>query len=123
LFLYSGGYSPGLFALSLAEGLPESLIEVGDLEICISREQPRIEAVVPVKVLGGSDNNVVVTAQLEVLSDVRLKETYEVVSILDRTIDVPEQVRYSRDLYITYLDDDILVVRDGSGVPEILVRK
>merc|ERR1719410_474165 len=73
LFLYSGGYSPGLYALSLAEGLPESLIEVGDLEICISREQPRIEAVVPVKVFGGSDNDVVVKAQLEAVSGVRLK--------------------------------------------------
>jgi len=123
LFLYSGGYSPGLFALSLAETLPENLIEIGDLEICISREQPRIEASVPVKFLAGPDNDVVVKAQLEAVSGVRLKETYEVVSILDRTIDVPEQLRYSRDLYITYLDDDLLVVRDGSGVPEILVRK
>ena len=33
LFLYSGGYSPGLFALSLAQKLPASLVEVGDLEI------------------------------------------------------------------------------------------
>merc|ERR1712151_681408 len=123
LFLYSGGYSPGLFALSLAETLPENLIEIGDLEICISREQPRIEASVPVKFLAGPDNDVVVKAQLEAVSGVRLKETYEVVSILDRTIDVPEHLRYSRDLYITYLDDDLLVVRDGSGVPEILVRK
>ena len=34
LFLYSGGYSPGLFALSLANSLPTALVEVGDLEIC-----------------------------------------------------------------------------------------
>ena len=34
LFLYSGGYSPGLFALSLANSLPSALVEVGDLEIC-----------------------------------------------------------------------------------------
>ena len=33
LFLYSGGYSPGLFALSLAQKLPAGLVEVGDLEI------------------------------------------------------------------------------------------
>eukprot|EP00566_Odontella_aurita_P026709 CAMPEP_0113537170 /NCGR_PEP_ID=MMETSP0015_2-20120614/6681_1 /TAXON_ID=2838 /ORGANISM="Odontella" /LENGTH=185 /DNA_ID=CAMNT_0000436643 /DNA_START=85 /DNA_END=638 /DNA_ORIENTATION=- /assembly_acc=CAM_ASM_000160 len=33
LFLYSGGYSPGLFALSLAQKLPAALVEVGDLEI------------------------------------------------------------------------------------------
>ena len=33
LFLYSGGYSPGLFALSLAGSLPGGIVEVGDLEI------------------------------------------------------------------------------------------
>ena len=33
LFLYSGGYSPGIFALSLASSLPTSLVEVGDLSI------------------------------------------------------------------------------------------
>lgn len=33
LFLYSGGYSPGLFALSLANSLPSGLVELGDLEI------------------------------------------------------------------------------------------
>lgn len=34
LFLYSGGYSPGLFALSLAQKLPAQLVELGDLSIC-----------------------------------------------------------------------------------------
>jgi len=33
LFLYSGGYSPGIFALSLAQKLPQSLVECGELEI------------------------------------------------------------------------------------------
>ena len=34
LFAYSGGYSPGLFALSLASTLPSGLVDVGELEIC-----------------------------------------------------------------------------------------
>jgi len=33
LFLYSGGYSPGLFALRLAGSLPKGLVETGELEI------------------------------------------------------------------------------------------
>ena len=33
LFAYSGGYSPGLFALSLASTLPSGLVELGELEI------------------------------------------------------------------------------------------
>eukprot|EP00561_Arcocellulus_cornucervis_P013502 CAMPEP_0185800044 /NCGR_PEP_ID=MMETSP1322-20130828/662_1 /TAXON_ID=265543 /ORGANISM="Minutocellus polymorphus, Strain RCC2270" /LENGTH=289 /DNA_ID=CAMNT_0028495659 /DNA_START=71 /DNA_END=940 /DNA_ORIENTATION=+ len=123
LFLYSGGYSPGLFALSLAQKLPKALVELGELEISISREQPRIEATVPVKFLGGTENEVVVSARLDVDSSVRLTETYESATVLGNSIDLPQAVQYSRDLYVTYVDDDLLVVRDASGVPEVLVRK
>merc|ERR1712228_886400 len=70
LFLYSGGYSPGLFALSLAAQLPSSVVDVGELQIIISRLQPRIEAKVDVKFL---DNNseIKLEADLDVMSDVR----------------------------------------------------
>ena len=37
LFLYSGGYSPGLFALGMAQKLPAQLVELGDLVICKSK--------------------------------------------------------------------------------------
>jgi hypothetical protein len=123
LFLYSGGYSPGLFALNLAQKLPSQLASVGDLEISISREQPRIEAKVDVTTFGSISNSVIVKARLEVESEVRLRETYESATVMDRNIELPEFFQYSRDLYVTYVDDDILVVRDGSGVPELLVRK
>lgn len=123
LFLYSGGYSPGLFALSLAQQLPSGLVELGDLEISISREQPRIEAKIAVKLFGGSENEVAVRARLDVDSAVRLTETYESATVLGNSVDLPQAVQYSRDLYITYVDEDLLVVRDASGVPEILVRK
>eukprot|EP00559_Dactyliosolen_fragilissimus_P000751 CAMPEP_0184865912 /NCGR_PEP_ID=MMETSP0580-20130426/19679_1 /TAXON_ID=1118495 /ORGANISM="Dactyliosolen fragilissimus" /LENGTH=234 /DNA_ID=CAMNT_0027365299 /DNA_START=163 /DNA_END=867 /DNA_ORIENTATION=+ len=123
LFLYSGGYSPGLFALSLAQKLPSTFMDVGELEIAISRENPRIEAKVGVEFLGGATNEVVVRASLEGESNLRLKETYEKVTVLGRELELPQAVQYSRDMYVTYLDEDILIVRDASGVPEILVRK
>jgi len=123
LFLYSGGYSPGLFALSLANSLPSGLVELGDLEIAISREQPRIEAKIDVTLFGGASNQVIVKAGLDTRSDVRMTETYEAASLLGQNVDLPQAVQYARDLYVTYLDEDILVVRDGSGVPEILMRK
>jgi hypothetical protein len=56
-------------------------------------------------------------------SDIRLRETYESATVLDQAIDIPKQLQYFRDLYIVYLDNDLLIVRDGSGVPEVLVRK
>lgn len=123
LFLYSGGYSPGLFALSLASQLPKGLVEVGDLTIAISRDQPRIEAKTDVTLFGGASNSVVVKASLDTSSDIRLTETYESATVLDNAVDFPQAFQYSRDLYVTYLDEEVMVIRDGSGVPEILMRK
>ena len=123
LFLYSGGYSPGLFALSLAQRLPSNLVDVGELEISISREQPRIEAKVDVKFFGRTSEDVIVKCRLDVKSGVRFSEVYESATVLGQSISLPAQVQYARDLYITYVDEDLLVVRDASGVPEVLVRK
>jgi len=123
LFLYSGGYSPGLFALGLAQKLPSQLVELGDLEISISRVQPRIEAKIDVKLFGGSSESIEVRARLEEDSGLRFTETYESASVLGQMIDIPEALQYSRELYVSYVDEDILVVRDGAGIPEILVRK
>lgn len=123
LFLYSGGYSPGLFALGLAQKLPAQLVELGELEISISRAQPRIEAKIDAKLFGGSEESIEVKARLEVDSELRFTEIYESASVLGQTLDLPDALQYSRDLYVSYVDDDILVVRDGAGVPEILVRK
>jgi hypothetical protein len=112
----------------LAQSLPNQLIDTTEkaVEIMISRTQPRIEASCSVKLLNGAiDGTVKVTAQLDIISDVRFRETYESTSILgqEQPITIPKQLRYSRDLYITYLDDDLLIVRDNTGIPEILVRK
>lgn len=146
LFLYAGGYSPGLFALTLASKLPKSLVDTGDLLICkfsnnlficasprknivdsrhilaISRANPRVEAKIDAKLLGGASNEVLVKTNLDIISDIRMTETYESISVLGQKIDVPQALKYSRELYITYLDEDVLVVRDASGTPEILVR-
>lgn len=123
LFLYSGGYSPGIFALSLAQKLPSGLISADDLEIAISRDQPRVEAKVGLKLLGGSSSEISVKAKLDIESDIRLRETYESATVLGNAVNIPSQIKYSRDLFVTYLDDDILIVREASGIPEVLVRK
>lgn len=124
LFLYSGGYSPGVFALSLAQNLPSQLVEVGDLTISISRTQPRVEASVDLKVFGSSPGSqVLVTADLEVESSVRLSETYTGATVMGNQVEIPKQLQYSRQIYITYLDEDLLIVRDGSGIPEVLIRR
>ena len=123
LFLYSGGYSPGLFALGLAQKLP--LVDVGALEITISRDQPRVEATVKVKagMMESAESAVSVKARLQTESDIRLRETYESASVMDQNINLPTLLQYQRDIFVTYLDEDLLIVRDASGVPEILIRK
>eukprot|EP00526_Cylindrotheca_closterium_P014745 CAMPEP_0113649424 /NCGR_PEP_ID=MMETSP0017_2-20120614/26258_1 /TAXON_ID=2856 /ORGANISM="Cylindrotheca closterium" /LENGTH=284 /DNA_ID=CAMNT_0000561789 /DNA_START=55 /DNA_END=909 /DNA_ORIENTATION=- /assembly_acc=CAM_ASM_000147 len=121
LFLYSGGYSPGIFALSLASKLPAALVSVGDLKINIFEQQPRIQASVDLSLPFG-ESSVQVKAALKTESDIRMRETYESAEVMGNTIEIPEMLQYSRELYVTYLDEDLLVVRDGSGVPELLVR-
>ena len=63
------------------------------------------------------------TATLEAESAVRLKETYTAVKAAGQDVALPAALAYSRVLFVTYLDDDLLVVRDATGVPEVLVRK
>mmetsp|Transcript_27753 Transcript_27753/g.59324 ORF Transcript_27753/g.59324 Transcript_27753/m.59324 type:complete len:320 (+) Transcript_27753:133-1092(+) len=125
LFLYSGGYSPGLFALQLAKELPSNLVDiVGSPDITISREAPRVESEVTLKTLLGGESSVKVKSNLEVVSDIRLRETYESATVLGgQVVDLPGFMQYTREVYITYLDEDMLVIRDGSGVPELLIRK
>ncbi|KAG7345295.1 plastid lipid-associated PAP/fibrillin family protein [Nitzschia inconspicua] len=123
LFVYSGGYSPGVFALELASKLPSQLVSVGALDITISRAQPRVEGKVQVNSALIGESSVSVKSKLDVVSAVRLRETYESATVLGQQIELPEFARYSRELYVTYVDEDLLVVRDGSGVPELLVRK
>jgi len=122
LFLYAGGYAPGQFLLQAAGALPESILSVSDLSVSISRNQPRAESKSTVQV-ASTTFDLSVASTLETESDVRLKETYTAVNVNGNNMEVPSSLQYSRLLYVTYLDEDILVVRDESGVPEILVRK
>ena len=114
-----------MFAYTLAQSLPKQLVETDSLEIQISRENPRVEASIGVKLLGGAvDGSVTVKARLDAESGMRLRETYESASVLGQAArEIPAFLQYARDLYVTYVDEDLLIVRDGSGVPEVLVRK
>ena len=121
-----GGYSPAMFALELAQKLPKFLFDFDEesgLEISISRNQPRVEGSVRLKVLGGEPQTVSVKCRLETLSDIRIREVYESATVLSNEVEIPAMLQYTRDMYVTYVDEDILVIRDGSGVPELLVRK
>ena len=91
--------------------------------IAISSEQPRVEASTTVTLAGLGAQDIKVTTTLEAETGARLKETYSGLSAAGRDLDVPANLRYSRKLFVTYLDEDILVMRDESGVPDVLLRK
>merc|ERR1712224_627122 len=74
---YSGGYSPGLFALQLANQFSNLVDVAGSVDVTICREAPRVESQVKVKTPLGGESLIKVKSNLEVMSDIRLRETYE----------------------------------------------
>jgi len=123
LALYAGGFTPGVAGLTAARMLPDALADVGSLEIAITRDQPRVTASTSVSLAGLGAQDFEVQTSLEAETGIRLKETYASLKAFGREQDIPANLRYSRKLFVTYLDEDILVMRDESGVPDVLLRK
>lgn len=117
LFLYAGGYTPGIASLNILR----MFTDVGGLELTISRDQPRVEAATTVALVGSQQLKVF--TDLEPETAIRLKETYSSFKVGERNVDIPARFRYTRKIFVTYLDDDVMIVRDDSGVPDILLRK
>jgi len=132
-FLYASGASPGLKALSLvlrgAKAAPKSpsgadLVDVGDTFLCIQPEQPRATAEVTVRLLS-FENVVKLSSKLEAESAVRLVETYEEAQSEYMSLKLPlasSPASYKRSVLISYLDEEMLVVRDALGRPDVLMR-
>jgi hypothetical protein len=98
-------------------------VEVGDTILTISRAQPRVEVQTSLKVFG-RENKISIRTNLEAASDLRLEETYVEASMGTLRIPFPDQDRFfSRPLFVSYLDEDLLVVRDAFGAPDILIRR
>mmetsp|Transcript_10694 Transcript_10694/g.32901 ORF Transcript_10694/g.32901 Transcript_10694/m.32901 type:complete len:268 (+) Transcript_10694:77-880(+) len=123
LALYAGGFTPGIAGLAAARLLPDSFADVGALEVAITRDQPRVTATSSISFAGLGAQEFKVATTLEAETGLRLKETYASLTAFGRDVDVPANLRYSRKLFVTYLDEDLLITRDESGVPDVLLRK
>jgi len=123
LFLYGGGFSLGNALSSFAEGFwGQSLgLKLGEKTVTIRRGRD-VDAAAELEV-GGQMQKLAYTAELLPLSSRRLNE--EVVSLdLPEPIgkrDTPFELR--RSMIITYLDEEVMISRDESGVPEVLTRE
>lgn len=121
----TGFGSPGLVGLQVLKAISSELVD--SVTVTISSVAPRVVAQTTLKI-SSARVDVAVTTDLEGLGPTRLRET--VSSIKIGTLDVPLSsvaasvpILTSRDLFVTYLDEDLLVARDSLGTPEILTRK
>lgn len=124
LALYTGGFRPGLFAnlISKLPGPLATLVELNDVELSIKREQPRVEASASM-VVAGNEQKLRLMGELQSTSSVRLQETLVKAEFFGQSTELQGPLRTTRSLFVTYLDDDILIVRDETGVPDIWLRK
>lgn len=132
--LYATGASPGLKALTLllkgAKQAPKSpsgadLVDVQDSYVTIKADQPRVESSTSLRVLS-IENTATLSSRLEAESAVRLLETYESAeSQWPTSLKLPfgsSPLEYSRSLLVSYLDEELLVLRDAAGRPDVLLR-
>ena len=130
--VYATGASPGLKALQLvlkgAKRAPKSpsgadLVDFQDAYLQIKEEQPRAETSVRSRFLS-FENTVKLQSKSEAESAIRRVETYEAAESEYMSLRLPFQspLQYKRSLLISYLDDEILIVRDAMGRPDILLR-
>lgn len=124
LLLYTGGYKPGLLANMISK-LPSQIspfLEVDNLVLTIKRDQPRVEASAVLRFFS-NEQQIRLRSELVDTSGVRLQETYTKAEAFGQTLDLPGPLGYKRSIFVTYVDEDIMVVRDESGVPDLWLRK
>lgn len=125
LVMYAAGFGPGAAALSLANRLPNNLVQVKTVSLEISQLPGESRASMELRLLDGqTEADVQLACELVAAGPTKLLETAKEVRINNGDpVTFPEQLRYTRDLYVTYLDSDLLIARDATGSPDILVRE
>lgn len=102
-------------------GIRSSIIDASDLTLTISPTQPRVKASSTIS-FGTIKTDVEVITELEATSSVRLKETYKSGKVGPLEIPLSSIPYLNRELVVSYLDKDLLIVRDILGSPGILKR-
>lgn len=134
LLMYAGGFGPGNAALSLANRLPDNLVQVKTVSLEVmgrpAGADGQSRATLALRLLDGQqETDIDLICELAAAGPNKLIEKGKEVRLnagtlnMGTPVNIPEQVRYTRDLIVTYLDDEILVARDATGSPDILVRE
>jgi len=122
LLLYAGGYTPGRFSLDIASRLPKNVVEIKSLALSIKPQAPTGMVKATFKLPGERDAEISLTTNVEPESDFTMSETYKSLTVAGRSFELPSQLQSKRRFYIRYLDDDLLVVRDDTGVADVLTK-
>merc|ERR1712050_334641 len=109
--MYAGGFSPASFAYQVANRLPKEVVQTSAIKLNILPENPKAEVTVNFTVSNRTEP-VILRTDLDAESGCRIREKYIELEILGQAAAVPEALRYERLLFITYLDESLMVVRD-----------
>mmetsp|Transcript_39188 Transcript_39188/g.71343 ORF Transcript_39188/g.71343 Transcript_39188/m.71343 type:complete len:331 (-) Transcript_39188:152-1144(-) len=123
LFLYGGGFSLGAALNSFSSGVWGDATGLKVMAQRVSIIDGRtVDAFADIEAFGQTQT-LSYMAELTPLSGARMSEevtTLELPSPLGM-VSPPLEIR--RQILVTYLDSDLMIVRDESGVPEVLVRQ
>mmetsp|Transcript_35747 Transcript_35747/g.115893 ORF Transcript_35747/g.115893 Transcript_35747/m.115893 type:complete len:338 (-) Transcript_35747:450-1463(-) len=122
LFLYGGGFSLGNALSSFAAGPWGGGAVVGGKTVKISGDGRIVKALLDLE-LAGFKQKLSYIAELMPLSGMRMSEEVLNVRLPEPLGDQILPFSLRRSILITYLDEDIMIVRDESGVPEVLERE
>jgi hypothetical protein len=118
-------FSPSILSASLTS-LPLVGASVGPLSVTIASMEagePRVTAETTVSILGGAPQPLALRSNLSPRSDVALREDFVEAQLFSTTSPLPGPLAISRTLYVVYVDKDLLIVRDESGVPSVFARQ
>ena len=123
LALYAAPLQPSVVAQGLSK-LPFAGAALGSLLVTITSPeagQPRVAVETSVELLGNTQP-LLLRANLSPRSAVALREDFvEAEAFGQRTL-LPGPLAISRTLFVAYLDEDLLIVRDDAGLLSVLRR-
>jgi len=123
LSIYSSSYNAGVLK-ELLNKLPfdASLNDVTISIASMEAGQPRVSTEAAVSLLG-APRSVKFFCNLQPISGVRLREVFIEGEAFGFRSLLPGPLSFSRQLFVTFLDDELCILRDESGVADVLVRK
>jgi len=121
LLMYAGGFTPGMFLMSVASKMPGEILRLSNVKVTIDSQTSSATAISKAT-LFGSEYELSLMNSLEAESALRLRETYTQANVGGNEVTLPDALKWERLLFVTYLDETMMVVRDETGAPDVLMR-